>query len=97
MNTRDTDLADRMNELRREHLWSPEGIRWFEGFMECNASVEAAGALHEALVEQFKHLRANDKLSLALLRFMKAAEAFVEDYDEPWIAEVAESDLSEAA
>ncbi len=90
-------VEDRMNELRVEHLWSAEGIRWFEGFMECQAAVNAAGALHEALRELAKHPRATDPMSVALRRFAKAAEAFCSDHDEPWIREVAESEVAEDA
>ena len=90
------DLADRMAELRVEHLWSAEGFEWFEGFMECNASVESAYFLHLALRELAKHPRATDPMSVALRGFAKAAEAFCADNDEAWIREVAEHDLEEA-
>ena len=90
------DLADRMAELRVEHLWSAEGYEWFKEFTECNASVKASGALHKALCELDKHPRATDPMSVALRRFAKAAEQCCADNDEPWIREVAESEMEDA-
>lgn len=93
---RNLDLADRMAELRVEYLWSPEGFDWFREFMECNASLDACDVLHLALIELAKHPRAADPISVRLRQFMKAAEKFCADNDEPWIREIAEHDMEEA-
>ena len=90
-----TDVSDRMSELRVEHLWSAEGLGWFKSFMECNASLEAVEPLHEALRELAKHPNATDPMSVALRCFAKAAEQCCDDYDEPWIKEVAEAELED--
>ena len=97
---RNLDLADRMAELRVEHLWSLKGFDWFREFMECNASVDDSHLLHNALQIIYKRpdvdVKSLLRIEYLLREYMKAAEKFCADNDEPWIREVAESEMEDA-